>query len=49
MKKEYENVIRKKYDSPKLHEYGNIREITLAVGNTGNTDNGTGKNKKTRV
>lgn len=39
---------RPKYSSPKLVEYGALREITLAVGKNGNSDGGgTGANNKT--
>ena len=41
---------RPKYSSPKLVEYGALREITLSVGKTGITDGGgTGSSNKTRA
>jgi hypothetical protein len=37
--KSFENrAARKSYDSPKLIMYGNIREITQTVGNSGMND-----------
>jgi hypothetical protein len=41
---------KKQYQSPQLATYGNIREITKAVGPMGNTDNGTqGGQKKSSL
>ena len=40
MKARGKKVSRKPYSTPKLHQYGNIREITQAVGNTGTADGG---------
>lgn len=41
---------KKQYQSPQLVTYGNIREITKAVGPMGNTDNGTqGGQKNSQV
>ena len=34
---------RKKYESPRLEIYGNIHQITQAIGNHGKTDNATTK------
>jgi hypothetical protein len=36
---------KKPYRTPNLHEYGNIQEITQAVGFNGAPDNETGKGK----
>ena len=40
-------VPRKKYESPRLEIYGNIHQITQAIGQHGKTDNGTKKLTKT--
>ena len=34
---------RKKYEPPRLEIYGNIHQITQALGHTGKTDGGTTK------
>ena len=39
---------RTPYAKPKLVHYGNIREITKAVGNKGNADGGSGMTQKTQ-
>jgi pyruvate/2-oxoglutarate dehydrogenase complex dihydrolipoamide acyltransferase (E2) component len=36
---------RKAYAAPKVRAYGNIRDITLGVGNTGNRDGAPGSHK----
>ena len=38
---------RKKYESPRLEIYGNIHQITRALGTHGKADNGTKKLTKT--
>ena len=38
---------KKVYEKPALVVYGDIREITQAVGNTGNKDGGAGAASKT--
>lgn len=40
---------RKPFHHPKLVAYGNIREITQAVGNKGNADGGGGMTQKTQA
>lgn len=35
------------YSTPKIHEYGTLRDLTKAIGNTGNLDGGTGAQKRT--
>ena len=35
------DVPRKKYESPRLETYGNIHQITQALGDHGKTDNAT--------
>ena len=40
---------KKPFHHPKLVAYGNIREITQAVGNMGNTDGGTMGTQKTQT
>jgi hypothetical protein len=39
----------KSYRSPKVKTYGNIREITKAVGRTGNRDNAGSRPTKTAL
>jgi hypothetical protein len=42
--KKVDHVLRKKrYENPKLTIYGNINQLTKAVGNMGLPDGGTGK------
>jgi hypothetical protein len=48
MKQEEEKTAKKEYHSPSLREYGNIREITKVVGQTGMKDGAIGKIKRTR-
>lgn len=36
---------KKRYETPKFHFYGNIRELTQTVGNTGDMDMQTGSSK----
>jgi hypothetical protein len=44
-----ENLTRKPYRSPHVSIYGDIREITKAVGNMGKGDGGAGKTDKTQA
>lgn len=41
-------VVKRPYVSPVIQVYGSIRAITQAVGSQGNSDNGTGTNKRSR-
>lgn len=45
IKNELEDQSKKSYHSPELTTYGNIREITQAIGNMGDMDNPTGSTK----
>jgi hypothetical protein len=36
------------YAAPQLIEYGTLREVTLTVGNMGNTDGGTAPTNRTQ-
>lgn len=38
---------KKKFDPPTLTVYGDLRTLTLNVGNMGNSDNGSGSMQKT--
>jgi hypothetical protein len=40
------NTERKTYNSPKLIEYGDIKDLTLAVGKNGLTDGGSVRDRK---
>ena len=40
---------RKPYTKPHVQIYGDLREITQMVGNTGNNDSGTGNTKRTQA
>ena len=42
-KKINQTTKKKRYDRPKLIIYGNINQLTKAVGNKGNRDGGSGK------
>ena len=39
-------IEKKAYQTPRVSEYGTLRDITLAVGSTGKSDGGTVTNKK---
>jgi hypothetical protein len=48
MKQPGKEKTKKSFHQPKLVAYGNIREITQAVGNKGNKDGGSGMTQKTQ-
>lgn len=43
-----ERSVKRKYVAPKVIVYGNIAEITKALGNMGATDGGSGSTSKTQ-
>jgi hypothetical protein len=48
MDKRQERTARKKYGKPSVISYGEIRQVTLAIGMTAkNADGGTGQTNKT--
>jgi len=47
MKSQKKESAKKTYHAPQLHVYGNISELTKAVGNMGNLDGGSGSMKRT--
>jgi len=40
---------RKTYNSPQVQVYGQLRHMTTVIGNSGNSDGGTGNNKRTKA
>lgn len=40
---------KKQYETPKLFVFGDIKELTKTVGNSGNKDSGQGSTSKTMV